>query len=373
MPEYYIGLISGTSMDGIDAVLAQFHPSSMAVVCTRAHPYPDELRDKLVAAIREPKACGVDDIGMLDRWTGECFRDAVFALLDDAGIDAANIKAIGSHGQTLRHQPDATHPFTMQIGDPAMIATATGIATVADFRRADVALGGQGAPLLPTFHEWLFRDKEQDRVVLNIGGIANVTILPAGEAGIAGFDTGPGNTLLDAWIRQHHGTAFDEDGRWASSGRCDANLLARLLDDPYFAKAPPKSTGPEYFNLDWLRHANTDDLAATDVQATLCELTAVSISNAVKSFAPERSQVLVCGGGIHNPEIQRRLGEQMPQREISSTANAGLDPDWVEASAFAWLAMRTLKGQPGNHPAVTGASRFAVLGAIYPGHPMRSR
>ena len=373
MPEYYIGLISGTSMDGIDAVLAQFHPSSMAVVRTRAHPYPDELRDKLVAAIREPKACGVDDIGMLDRWTGECFRDAVFALLDDAGIDAANIKAIGSHGQTLRHQPDATHPFTMQIGDPAMIATATGIATVADFRRADVALGGQGAPLLPTFHEWLFRDKEQDRVVLNIGGIANVTILPAGEAGIAGFDTGPGNTLLDAWIRQHHGTAFDEDGRWASSGRCDANLLARLLDDPYFAKAPPKSTGPEYFNLDWLRHANTDDLAATDVQATLCELTAVSISNAVKSFAPERSQVLVCGGGIHNPEIQRRLGEQMPQREISSTANAGLDPDWVEASAFAWLAMRTLKGQPGNHPAVTGASRFAVLGAIYPGHPMRSR
>lgn len=369
MPEYYIGLISGTSMDGIDAVLAQFHPSSMAVVCTRAHPYPDELRDKLVAAIREPKACGVDDIGMLDRWTGECFRDAVFALLDDAGIDAANIKAIGSHGQTLRHQPDATHPFTMQIGDPAMIATATGIATVADFRRADVALGGQGAPLLPTFHEWLFRDKEQDRVVLNIGGIANVTILPAGEAGIAGFDTGPGNTLLDAWIRQHHGTAFDEDGRWASSGRCDADLLARLLDDPYFAKAPPKSTGPEYFNLDWLRHANTDDLAATDVQATLCELTAVSISNAVKSFSRERSQVLVCGGGIHNPEIQRRLGEQMPQLEISSTANAGLDPDWVEASAFAWLAMRTLKGQTGNHPAVTGASRFAVLGAIYPGAP----
>jgi anhydro-N-acetylmuramic acid kinase len=369
MPEYYIGLISGTSMDGIDAVLAQFHPSSMAVVCTRAHPYPDELRDKLVAAIREPKACGVDDIGMLDRWTGECFRDAVFALLDDAGIDAANIKAIGSHGQTLRHQPDATHPFTMQIGDPAMIATATGIATVADFRRADVALGGQGAPLLPTFHEWLFRDKEQDRVVLNIGGIANVTILPAGEAGIAGFDTGPGNTLLDAWIRQHHGTAFDEDGRWASSGRCDADLLARLLDDPYFAKAPPKSTGPEYFNLDWLRHANTDDLAATDVQATLCELTAVSISNAVKSFSRERSQVLVCGGGIHNPEIQRRLGKQMPQLEISSTANAGLDPDWVEASAFAWLAMRTLKGQTGNHPAVTGASRFAVLGAIYPGAP----
>lgn len=369
MPEYYIGLISGTSMDGIDAVLAQFHPSSMAIAQTRAHPYPDELRDKLVAAIREPKACGVDDIGMLDRWTGECFRDAVFALLDDAGMDAADIKAIGSHGQTLRHQPDATHPFTMQIGDPAMIATATGIATVADFRRADLALGGQGAPLLPTFHEWLFRDKEQNRVVLNIGGIANVTILPAGEAGIAGFDTGPGNTLLDAWIRQHHGTAFDEGGRWASSGRCDANLLARLLADPYFAKAPPKSTGPEYFNLDWLRHANTDGLAATDVQATLCELTAVSISNAVTSLAPETSQVLVCGGGIHNSEIQRRLVEQMPQVEISSTANAGLDPDWVEASAFAWLAMRTLKGQPGNHPAVTGASRFAILGAIYPGAP----
>lgn len=369
MPEYYIGLISGTSMDGIDAVLVEFHPSSMTIIQTRAHPYPNELRDKLGAAIREPKACAVDDIGTLDRWTGECFRDAVFALLDDARIDAENIIAIGSHGQTLRHRPDATRPFTMQIGDPAMIATATGIATVADFRRADLALGGQGAPLVPPFHEWLFRDKEQARVVLNIGGIANVTLLPAGEADIAGFDTGPGNTLLDAWIRHHQGAAYDEAGRWASSGNCDAHLLARLLEDPYFAKAPPKSTGPEHFNLDWLHRANASDVAAADVQATLCELTAVSISNAVRSFAPETSQVLVCGGGIHNPEIQRRLGEQMPQVEISSTANAGLDPDWVEASAFAWLAMRTLKGLPGNHPAVTGASRFTVLGAIYPGAP----
>ena len=369
MPEYYIGLISGTSMDGIDAVLAQFHTSSMAIIQTRTCPYPDELRDKLGAAVREPKTCGIDDIGTLDRWTGECFRDAVFALLNDAGVDAANIVAIGSHGQTLRHRPDATRPFTMQIGDPAIIATATGIATVADFRRTDMALGGQGAPLVPPFHEWLFRDKEQDRVVLNIGGIANITILPAGEASIAGFDTGPGNTLLDAWIRHHQGAAFDEGGRWAAAGSCNDNLLARLLEDPYFAKAQPKSTGPEYFNLDWLHRANANDLKAVDVQATLCELTAVSISNAVRSAAPGTPQVLVCGGGIHNSEIQRRLGEQMPQVEISSTANAGLDPDWVEASAFAWLAMRTLKGKSGNHPAVTGASRFAVLGAIYPGPP----
>ncbi len=367
MSEYYIGLISGTSMDGIDAVLAQFSSSSMSLIQASAHAYPNELRDKLEAAVREPEACSVDDIGLLDRWTGECFRDAVFALLDDAGIDAECVAAIGSHGQTIRHRPDATYPFTMQIGDPAMIATATGIATVSDFRRTDLALGGQGAPLVPPFHDWLFRDKKRDRVVLNIGGIANITILPAGQDDLAGLDTGPGNTLLDAWIRHDQGAAFDDGGRWASGGTSNAKLLARLLEDPYFAKKPPKSTGPEYFNLDWLQRANASDLAAVDVQATLCELTAVSIANAVRSFAPETSQLLVCGGGIHNPEIQRRLGEQMPQIEISSTASAGLDPDWVEASAFAWLAMRTVQGLSGNNPDVTGASRFAVLGAIYPG------
>ena len=365
MGNYYIGLISGTSMDGIDAALVKFEDTSVDVIKTREHSYPARLRDQLQLAIRDPENCTADDIGQLDRWVGECFRDAAHGLLGSAGIDAAAITAIGSHGQTIRHQPDAVHPFTLQIGDPSVIANGTGIRTVADFRRADVALGGQGAPLTPPFHEWLFKMPGSDRVVLNIGGIANVTILRGDGADTTGFDTGPGNTLLDAWIGMHLKKSFDRDGEWAGQGNVDEELLARLLSDPYFSASPPKSTGFEYFNLSWLEAADLLACKPVDVQATLSALTADSVAGAIRQHAGDPSDVFVCGGGVHNSDLLQRLRTALPGINIKTTAAAGLDPDWVEAVAFAWLAMRNLQNQSGNLPSVTGASRATVLGATH--------
>jgi anhydro-N-acetylmuramic acid kinase len=253
----------------------------------------------------------------------------------------------------------------MQIGDPSVIAQGTGITTIGDFRSADVALGGQGAPLTPLFHDWLLREPGSNRVVLNIGGIANITILPGDESDTTGFDTGPGNTLLDAWIAEHLGKSFDQDGAWAAAGTVNDNLLRRLLADPYFTAIPPKSTGFEYFNPHWLKSAGAAELEAVDVQATLCAVTTESIATAILTFAREPLDVFVCGGGIHNTELMRRLAAALPGIRIASTAAAGLDPDWVEAVAFAWLAMRTTQNLPGNLPSVTGANRAAVLGATY--------
>ncbi len=364
MGDLYIGLISGTSMDGIDAALVEFGESSLQILQTRDYAYPPELRDRLINAMQQPEKCTLDDIGELDRRTGECFRDAAKALLDDAGVTASAVTAIGSHGQTLRHQPDAERPFTLQIGDPTMIATGTGITTVADFRRADLAVGGQGAPLAPIFHEWLFRKSGSGRTILNIGGIANITIL-ADDRATTGFDTGPGNTLMDAWIRKHRNETFDRNGEWAASGLVNTELLKRLLSDQFFSATPPKSTGFEQFNLEWLEAAGAAAIDAGDVQATLCALTAASVSNAITAFAVDTKELLVCGGGVHNAELMRRLGECLPAMDLSSTATAGLDPDWVEAAAFAWLAMRRLQDLPGNLPSVTGAQRAVTLGAIH--------
>jgi anhydro-N-acetylmuramic acid kinase len=364
MGDLYIGLISGTSMDGIDAALVEFGESSLQILQTRDYAYPPELRERLINVMQEPKSCTVDDIGELDHRTGECFRDAAQALLDDAGVAASAVTAIGSHGQTLRHQPDADRPFTLQIGDPTLIATGIGITTVADFRSADMAVGGQGAPLTPIFHEWLFRQSGSNRTILNIGGIANVTVL-ADSTATTGFDTGPGNTLMDAWIRKERDETFDRNGEWAAGGSINAGLLERLLNDPFFSAAPPKSTGFEQFNLDWVEAAGVESVDTGDVQATLCALTAVSVSNAVRKFAAGTTEILVCGGGIHNKELMRQLDENIPAVEILSTATAGLDPDWVEAAAFAWLAMRRLENLPGNLPSVTGAKRAVTLGAIH--------
>ncbi len=364
MGDLYIGLISGTSMDGIDAALVEFGESSLQILQTRDYAYPPELRDRLINAMQQPEKCTLDDIGELDRRTGECFRDAAKALLDDAGVTASAVTAIGSHGQTLRHQPDAERPFTLQIGDPTLIATGTGITTVADFRRADLAVGGQGAPLAPIFHEWLFRKSGSGRTILNIGGIANITIL-ADDRATTGFDTGPGNTLMDAWIRKHRNETFDRNGEWAASGLVNTELLNRLLSDSFFSATPPKSTGFEQFNLEWLEAAGAAAIDAGDVQATLCALTAASVSNAITAFAVDTKELLVCGGGVHNAELMRRLGECMPAMDLSSTATAGLHPDWVEAAAFAWLAMRRLQDLPGNLPSVTGAQRAVTLGAIH--------
>jgi len=366
MGHYYIGLNSGTSMDGIDAALVSFGDGSVEVHATHAHRYPIELRKRLIAAIRNPDKCTIDETGQLDQWTGACFRDAVLTLLADAQVAADQVTAIGSHGQTLRHQPDADHPFTIQVGDPTIIAKGTGITTVADFRRADLALGGQGAPLTPLFHEWLFRRAGSNKVILNIGGIANITILPAADQASSGFDTGPGNTLLDAWINKYREESFDPNGSWAAQGTIDDDLLSRLLADPYFQAAPPKSTGFEYFNLEWLEAAGTAKIAPVDVQATLCALTARSVSAAIQNFAAATSEVFVCGGGVHNAELMMQLRAALADSQVNSTATVGLDPDWVEAAAFAWLAMRTMDGLTGNLPAVTGAQRATILGAIFP-------
>lgn len=363
----YIGLISGTSVDAIDSVLADIGDGSIALRATRTQPYPDELADAIRTAMAEPARCNVDAVGELDTRVGEAFRDAAVALLEEAHVPPGDVRAIGSHGQTLRHRPDADHRFTLQIGNPAVVAAGTGIDTVADFRRADVALGGQGAPLVPPFHDWLFREPGTARVVANLGGIANLTILGADAEPVTGFDTGPANTLLDAWIRRERARPYDAGGDWARSGNANEALLERLLSDPYFDQPPPKSTGPEHFNLDWLAAADTDGIDPADVQATLVELTAVSVARALSGAAPSASELIVCGGGAHNQYLLERLGARLPGIDIMTTEAFGIEPDWIEASAFAWLAARHLAGQPGNLPSVTGASRAAILGALYPG------
>jgi anhydro-N-acetylmuramic acid kinase len=365
MPDYYIGLISGTSMDGIDAVLLSFGERSVDIASAGMSSYPEALREKLIGATRAPDTCTADVIGSLDHWVGECFRDAALGLLRAAGVELGSVRAVGSHGQTIRHRPDDERPFTLQIGNADIIAKGTGIDCVADFRSADLALGGQGAPLVPPFHEWLFRSADVDRCVLNIGGIANITVLPAAPGPVRGFDTGPGNTLMDAWVRRHRNMAFDDGGRWAASGTTIPSLLETMLADPYFAKSPPKSTGFEYFNEAWLSRLVHDDADYADVQATLADLTATTIADAIGQHAPETRELLICGGGVHNRDLVRRLAERLGQVTLASTADFGLDPDHVEAAAFAWLAMRALNGEPGNAPEVTGATRKTVLGAIH--------
>jgi anhydro-N-acetylmuramic acid kinase len=365
MPDYYIGLISGTSMDGIDATLVEFGDRSVDVVSAGTSDYPEALRETLIEVTRVPDSCSADVIGSLDHWVGECFRDAALELLRATGIDPGEVRAVGSHGQTIRHRPGGDRPFTLQVGNADIIAKGTGIDCVADFRSADVALGGQGAPLVPPFHDWLFRSADVDRCVLNIGGIANITVLPAGPGPIGGFDTGPGNTLMDAWIRRHHDAPFDEGGYWAASGTTIPSLLDSMLADPYFAKSPPKSTGFEYFNDSWLAALLRDDADSADVQSTLLDLTAATIADAIRQHAPRVTELLICGGGAHNRELVRRLGELLPGATLASTADFGLDPDHVEAAAFAWLAMRSIMGEAGNAPEVTGASRETVLGVLH--------
>lgn len=366
----YIGLMSGTSMDGIDAGLFDIRDNRCLTLATHSSPYPEELRDCLMTASRKPEHCTVDLIGTLDSWVGDCFRKAADDLLTRSGVAKSAIRAIGSHGQTLRHKPRNDRPYTLQIGDPNLIAAGTGITTVADFRRRDLAMGGEGAPLATAFHRHFLADANENRVILNIGGFANITILPAGGGLVRGFDTGPGNTLLDAWIHSQKQQPFDRDGAWASGGRVADDLLQVLRDDPYFRSAPPKSTGFEHFNLAWLQErlvktTSKKAIAAEDVQATLAALTASTIADAVQHHAPATERLLVCGGGVRNGHLMRLLADTMPAITIASTSAHGIEPGWVEAATFAWLAQRRLDGLAGNLPAVTGASAAAVLGGIW--------
>lgn len=363
---FYVGLMSGTSMDGIDAALVDFGDPGVKVIATHEQPYPETLQHALRKAALTPVDEPIDNLGALDRQVGEYFRDAATEVIAKSGVPGDDIRAIGSHGQTVRHQPDGPQPYTLQIGNPDVIARGTGIMTVADFRSADMAVGGQGAPLVPPFHQWLFGSGDAGRVIVNIGGIANITVLPAGDAPITGFDTGPGNALLDHWTRRHRKQGFDSGGAWAASGTVDETLLERMLSYEYFDLPPPKSTGVEEFNAAWLGRFGWSG-AAGDMQATLAELTARSIARHIEAHAPGVRDVFVCGGGAHNNDLMRRLGRNLPATTIETTAAVGLDPDWVEAVAFAWLAMRTVNKQTGNLPTVTGARRKVVLGTIHSG------
>lgn len=359
----YVGLMSGTSADGIDAALVRFAPRP-DLLCAQTTPLPAELRMRLRGITA---ATPLAELARLDSELAELFASCTLALLSAAGVDPGAVHAIGSHGQTVWHEPGGSPPFTLQIGDPSLISERTGITTVADFRRRDLAAGGQGAPLVPAFHAEVFSHANETRCIVNLGGIANVTVLPAGGAEVIGYDTGPANTLLDAWIGRHLGRRYDASGRWAASGVAIPELLAKLLADPYFERPPPKSTGPEHFNLDWLEARLIPGLAAHDVQATLVELSAAAMAAAILESAPETARVLVCGGGANNPVLMSALAARLPEVAVESTAAHGVSPDYVEACAFAWLARRTLRSQPGNLPAVTGACRPAVLGGIYPG------
>ena len=380
--DLYLGLISGTSADGIDAALVSFERWADSSVTAqpfvtgdsiratlalgRTYPYPHSLRAQVLALSQhDAPSLPLDAIGSLDTQLGQAFAAAANASIDASGIDRNRILAIGSHGQTLRHQPSGEYPFSLQLGDANVIAERTGITTVADFRRRDIAAGGQGAPLLPIFHAAMLRDPNEARAVLNLGGIGNLTLLPV-DGAVTGFDTGPANGLMDAWCEHHLGTAFDAAGAFAARGHIDDALLARLLGNPYFALPAPKSTGRDQFHLGWLdAQLQGVTIAPEDVQATLCELTAASIANALRTAQPETKRVLVCGGGVHNPVLLARLAARLPAIAIESTAVHGLDPDFVEAMAFAWLARETLAGRPGNLPEVTGARGLRVLGAIY--------
>ena len=362
----YLGLISGTSTDGIDVALVSFEQERPQLRAAHTHPWPDALRAEILAVAQGEATLDLDAFGRLDVALGHGFADAALALLDASGTPADAVRAIGSHGQTVRHRPTGAHPFTLQLGDPATIAERCGIAVVADFRRADVAAGGQGAPLLPAVHATLLAQPGQTRVVLNLGGIANITVLGV-DGSVIGFDTGPANGLMDAWCLRKLGKAFDRDGAFAASGKVDEALLAALLTDPYFALAPPKSTGREHFHLDWLAaQPRVATLAPADVQATLLELTVRSVAEAVARHAPDAKDVLACGGGVHNGALMHRLAERLAPCRLASTAAFGVDPDFLEATAFAWLARQRLLGRPGNLPAVTGARGLRQLGAIHP-------
>ena len=374
MPSLYLGLISGTSADGIDAALVRFDNDDPHSRCELVHgrtfAWDEALRARLVELGQGGDAHSLDELGTLDVRIAEAFADAALSLLREADVAASDVRALGSHGQTVRHRPhgaafDGRFPFTMQLGDGNVIAERTGIATVADFRRRDVAAGGHGAPLLPALHAALLSSKDEDRAVLNLGGIANLTLLPM-QGAVRGFDTGPANALMDAWCERHTGNAFDANGDFSASGSVDEALLARLLDDAWFALPPPKSTGREQFHLDWLASKLAGNESPADVQATLLELSVATVANALRATQATTQRVLVCGGGVHNPRLLARIAARLPGTVVESTAAHGVDPDFVEAMGFAWLARQTLLGRPGNLPSVSGARGPRVLGALYP-------
>ncbi|MDN4501765.1 anhydro-N-acetylmuramic acid kinase [Alteromonadaceae bacterium BrNp21-10] len=366
MAGLYIGLMSGTSMDGIDAALVDFSDTNAPTLLDYStYQYPKPLLDEL-HALSQPGDDEIQRMGVASRQVGKAFADAVQQLLKRNSLIPSQVQALGSHGQTIRHFPDKEHGYSLQIGDANTIAVNTGIDVIADFRNKDIALGGQGAPLVPAFHHSVFAHPQQPRSIVNIGGIANITQLSIKDdiANIRGYDTGPGNTLMDAWIKQHLDKAYDKDGQWAASGSVHEQLLASLLAHPYFAEPAPKSTGREDFHLVWLQQiltAQPDEITPEDVQATLLALTVQTIADCVGD-----TEVFICGGGAYNSQLMQALQQALAPRTVTSTLSLGIAPDAVEAMAFAWLAYAHQQGIHGNIPAVTGANRSAILGGYYP-------
>jgi anhydro-N-acetylmuramic acid kinase len=364
--EIYIGLMSGTSLDGIDVAIVDFADSPPRLLHGSTTPYTESMRQRL-QSLCQSETTALDILYALDAELGELYAESVNQALGLASLDRAKIVAIGCHGQTIRHSPDSATPFTAQIGDPNRVAALTGISTVADFRRKDIAVGGQAAPLAPAFHRFLFRSDDESRALINIGGIANITSLPSDPGQpVIGFDTGPGNTLLNYWNEAHQKSPFDDAGAWARSGQVIDKLLESMIAaEDYFRLKPPKSTGTEYFNSNWLMSFLRDEYATNDVQATLVELTVTTIANALSGSPELPANCFVCGGGAHNQYLLERLVQKLPQCGVATTNTLGLDPDFVEAVAFAWLARERINLRSGNIPEVTRARRTAILGGIY--------
>jgi anhydro-N-acetylmuramic acid kinase len=356
----YIGLMSGTSLDGVDAVLFD----GQAVLGHVHAPFPPALRDELLA-LNTPGDNELHRAALAANGVARSYADVVSQLLEATGTQRGQITALGAHGQTVRHRPDGFDGYTTQLLNGALLAEQTGIDVICDLRSRDVAAGGQGAPLVPAFHRAFFGSADHDVAVLNLGGIANVSLLFA-DGRTGGFDTGPANCLMDGWIARHRGPAFDAEGAWAATGHVLPELLAVLLAESFFALAPPKSTGRDLFNLDWLDARLTPGQAPADVQATLLELSARSVADALKTEMPGTATLIACGGGARNGRLMRRLAELMPGVKIESSAAHGLPVDQVEAAAFAWLAQCFVERRPGNLPAVTGAAGPRLLGALHP-------
>jgi len=368
LPDLFIGLMSGTSMDSIDAILADFSSNPPSLIDQLSVPLDSELRADLLALCEKQEE---PLLGQCDHLLAELFSDAVKQLLSRNNLQPQDIQAIGSHGQTIFHQPpeNGENGYSLQIANPSTIAKLTQIQTVGDFRNNDMRVGGQGAPLAPAFHKAVFSHPEKDRVVVNIGGIGNITALSK-TGPVIGFDTGPGNVLMDYWINKQLGKSFDESGAWAAQGNVLPELLALFQQEPYLNEKPPKSTGRELFNSRWLEEKldrfaeNNDRYSESDIQSTLCAFTAQTISDHIERFAPQTKEVFVCGGGAFNNTLMAML-QEYSGLPVESTLNLGIDPCWVEGLAFAWLAKRTLEGKPGNLPEVTGASESVVLGEVF--------
>lgn len=368
MTERYIGLISGTSMDGIDAVVADFTNHSCQILAQYFAPMPAALKTRLVS-LCDSGNINITQLGSLDVELGQLFAGTCLQLLQQAQLDQQDIVAIGSHGQNVCHGPNNKPAFSLQLADPNTIAAITGITTVADFRRRDIALGGQGAPLMPAFHQYLFQNSKADSAIVNIGGIANVTFLPADpEQNIIGFDTGPGNALLDNWVLLQLQQAYDKDGAWAATGKIDETLLQAMLHDPYFTKPTPKSTGREYFNLTWLNtylNARKAAIPPEDIQTTLATLTATTIANAIHKHLPPGNTVILYGGGNNNQYLRQNIQRLLDNYQVLDSQTFGIDPAFIEATGFAWLARQTLQKREIDLRHITGASKPAILGGVY--------